>query len=192
MPNWTGNTITLRGSKEKLAVFKQKVAGENGAFDFNKLIPMPKELRDTLAPTEVVPTQQEADERNAAEHETLWKKNMGVDGVRFISEQEAARREKLYGRTPDVGSFGNQPILNWYDWARKNWGTKWNACEVEVEEYKDTLTYRFDTAWDCPRPLIKPIVSLAHELGLSIIWSADHEDGGYEDIFDSEMLEDAA
>jgi len=36
-----------------------------------------------------------------------------------------------------------------YDWCIENWGTKWNACYIEViDDYKDgCLTYIFNTAW---------------------------------------------
>ena len=53
-------------------------------------------------------------------------------------------------------------IPNWYDWQSEHWGTKWNAHSdegpVEIEDYKSMdirqATYRFDTAWDTPRPVI--------------------------------------
>jgi hypothetical protein len=143
MPNWTGNSITLRGKKESRDAFKLKAKGENGEFDFNRIKEMPKELDI-------------------------------VSGSETHKNPQAQENIRKYG------------YPTWYEWCRDNWGTKWNACEIEIEEYGNTLTYRFDTAWDCPRPLVGPIVELAQELGLSIIWTADHEDGGYEPIFDSE------
>lgn len=172
MPNWTANTITLRGDKQKRAAFKAKVKGENGDFDFNQIVRMPKELADTVSPTEVVATQKEADERNA-----VWKAHTyGGEEIRCITQEEADRRRKTYGST------------NWYDWSRANWGTKWNACHIELSKDDDSLTYDFDTAWDAPRALIEPITTLAQELGLLIVWDADHEDGGYESIVGTEEL----
>jgi len=35
---------------------------------------------------------------------------------------------------------------NWYDWASKNWGTKWGAYNNELE---NEYSYEFTTAW-CP------------------------------------------
>jgi hypothetical protein len=141
MPNWTINAITLKGQKGQLGIFKQKVAGENGAVDFNCLIPMPK-------------------------HSTTFcaKGNIGRE------------EEEHYGKN------------NWYDWSREHWGTKWNACESEVAEYDDTLAYRFATAWDCPRGVVEPVVDLAHELGLSVVWDCDHEASGYESIVDDDLI----
>ena len=50
-------------------------------------------------------------------------------------------------------------IPNWLEWQSDNWGTKWNACHTEParrEVYGEfmSLIYRFDTAWDTPRPVI--------------------------------------
>lgn len=43
---------------------------------------------------------------------------------------------------------------NWYDWCTTNWGTKWDAYDIELvsEHYEGDiaeLTLTFDTAW-CP------------------------------------------
>ena len=39
------------------------------------------------------------------------------------------------------------------DWARTNWGTKWNAYDHKPTEADDrTLTLRFETAWSPPYP----------------------------------------
>ena len=42
---------------------------------------------------------------------------------------------------------------DWYEWAIKNWGTKWNATSIddwEVEEDKTSAQIVFDTAWSQP------------------------------------------
>lgn len=39
------------------------------------------------------------------------------------------------------------------DWARANWGTKWNAYSMQPIKADDgTLTIRFETAWSPPYP----------------------------------------
>jgi hypothetical protein len=39
---------------------------------------------------------------------------------------------------------------DWYSWRLANWGTKWEACEVYIEEEDDEMALiRFDSAW-CP------------------------------------------
>ena len=39
---------------------------------------------------------------------------------------------------------------NWYDWRIKNWGTKWNAMDVDVNVTDIGITYNFSTAWSPP------------------------------------------
>jgi len=41
MPNWIHNAITLEGDRDKLDAFQQKLKGENGSVDFNRIVPMP-------------------------------------------------------------------------------------------------------------------------------------------------------
>ena len=72
---------------------------------------------------------------------------------------------------------------NWYDWSCENWGTKWNACHVELEENDDSLCYRFDTAWDAPRPIVNRLREMMEEYGAEVDWSAHHEfDDGTEEL----------
>ena len=43
---------------------------------------------------------------------------------------------------------------NWYDWAIENWGTKWDANDVQsVDTDKTIVVYYFDTAWSPPEPI---------------------------------------
>lgn len=188
MPNWTGNSITVKGNKEKLDIFKLKVKGEKSAFDFDRIRPMPEELdieKGSNTNLGLACWDQEYFKKESA---YPWFPDRYPD----ITTPEQLRTF-LTKDKPEIVELGKQALDNihrygattWYDWCIDNWGTKWNASEIEGEEYGNTLTYRFDTAWDCPRPLVEPIVEMAQELGLSIVWTADHEDGGFEPIFDS-------
>ena len=47
MPNWVKNCITLEGDEKRIAEMKEAIKADEiglGTVDFNKLIPMPKEL----------------------------------------------------------------------------------------------------------------------------------------------------
>ena len=41
-----------------------------------------------------------------------------------------------------------------YDWCIKNWGTKWGAYEISLDETPKKLSYTFDTAWAPMLPVI--------------------------------------
>lgn len=54
----------------------------------------------------------------------------------------------------------------WYDWNRKNWGTKWNAYSFSVaERYEGGIALRFETAWAHPVPIIKAIEKMGFSVG---------------------------
>ena len=72
---------------------------------------------------------------------------------------------------------------NWYDWSNNNWGTKWNACDVNVEQNKNVLNYTFDTAWDAPREIVRALEHMKETIlkDISIDWNCTHEDGDEEE-----------
>jgi hypothetical protein len=64
------------------------------------------------------------------------------------------------------------------DWARKNWGTKWNAySQKPTEQTEDTLTLRFETAW---RPPYGWLVAIFNTFKCSFEhnWFSEGEDRG--------------
>jgi len=48
---------------------------------------------------------------------------------------------------------------NWYDWRCENWGTKWNAMEVEIDY--DIIS--FSTAWSPSSPIIAKLAAIFPE-----------------------------
>ena len=67
-------------------------------------------------------------------------------------------------------------VDDWYDWRCENWGTKWNSIEAKVTRlYDDSITYEFDTAWDCPRG-IAYVIQNHIALEVRVDWRCHHED----------------
>ena len=62
---------------------------------------------------------------------------------------------------------------NWYNWSNANWGTKWNA--YDVEHISDTEV-QFDTAWSCADNLIAKLSSL-HQTVEFVLTFADEDTG---------------
>jgi hypothetical protein len=107
-------------------------------FDFNKIIPMPKELRIVASPVMIVSQK----EYNKAAKELEASKDKGYI---LASLPLTIKMQKDY-----LKRFGSD---NWYDWACKNWGTKWGAYDCSWN--KQTLS--FYTAWSPPMPVIEAL-----------------------------------
>ena len=111
MPNHITTEVEISGTKEKIAelVKKTRLERDNDLeenhFDFNGILPMPLELRETTSPTTVLETQEEADAKNAEDRKAAEKNKWPGHTDRYISKEEADRRQKEYG------------ALNWYDFA---------------------------------------------------------------------------
>ena len=68
--------------------------------------------------------------------------------------------EKVNHTPEEVGQYYYElyqkyGLFDWYDWSCKNWGTKWNACDTDMND-KDCIIW-FDTAWCPPREIYRQI-----------------------------------
>lgn len=115
MPNHITNTIWFE-SKSDADKVKEFMTTEESEFDFNVLIPYPKEYAEK--------------DRIAREYE---KENPG----------------NWKDRPKDGFNSGG------YEWCIANWGTKWNAYNIEwIADYAEM---RFDTAWSTPEPIFEAL-----------------------------------
>lgn len=62
---------------------------------------------------------------------------------------------------------------NWYDWSIENWGTKWNAYEVEW----DCESVRFWTAWSQVPKIVMALSDKFPNITMDYRWA--NEDIGY-------------
>lgn len=152
MPNYATTYLSVKGDKSAVAnVRKAFKAGEYGDFfDFEHFLPTPVALRYLVVPTKVVETEAEASEIN--EDYALYAPKPAEGGKvsrRAISAMEAQQLFDQYG------------ALNWYDWNKTHWGTKWNSHDAELMlEEENHFVVRFDTAWTAPAAFIAYLGSL--------------------------------
>lgn len=69
----------------------------------------------------------------------------------------------------------------WYDWNVSNWGTKWDAYEVEVQTNENSplfAVYRFTTAWSPPIPVFEAIAQQHPEIEMDIQYEEEQGWGG--------------
>jgi hypothetical protein len=70
---------------------------------------------------------------------------------------------KKYGDKQDGYNSGG------YEWCCENWGTKWSACRVELQEQNERCVHlAFDTAWTPPIPVIAALHKKFPEATLEI------------------------
>lgn len=108
---------------------------------------------------------------NHCENDLYLNVEYGEDKQPIADFIKYARTENFYddGEATDLdfNKFVPQPddlskwekgmgMPGWYNWRVENWGTKWNAYEIEVEGDNGwgEAVYHFDTAWAPPLPVV--------------------------------------
>lgn len=169
MPNWTSNKIIAPGI-ENMDIYSE--INGNKEFDFNKLIPMPDYVRDTISPvrTKSVLCYLFTEYSEAEARSLIERTDISVDPEllsktsKEIIELTSEPQKLGYGKNEknisayDLGknyvmSKAKTGYWDWYAWSNAKWGTKWNASETNIS--RDELT--FDTPWSCPSPIFKAL-----------------------------------
>lgn len=73
----------------------------------------------------------------------------------------------------DEEKYGKESC--WLGWSIKNWGTKWNAYESNLEDEENII--RFSTAWNDVEELILKLGRIFEEIEFEYAWAS--EDFGY-------------
>lgn len=156
MPNHVRNEIYFDSRADEIL---EVIKGENGIIDFNKIIPMPKELDI------------ESGSRGEHGYESYCKYVLSNNTSKeeWIANNDIDKEcfelgEKYYNNVRYYGA------KTWYEWCWDNWGTKWNAYDIEfldegtfdgVEFTSSLFEYdgrqkgvMFSTAWNAPIPVI--------------------------------------
>lgn len=153
MPNHVINRMTVTGSKEDVEKLLATIRNteEDKLIDFNKILPMPEELKTVTSPVRIISEDDYADEM--IERDRRLKENPNDWFARTHSITQ-----KMYDEY--MKKFGS---CDWYDWAIKNWGTKWNAYDQSKGESKThengdvSEIIFFQTAWSTPYPVIRKL-----------------------------------
>lgn len=76
--------------------------------------------------------------------------------------------EPIYNSKSDNTS--SDGLLDWYEWRVDNWGTKWNAYDINVNKNEEELYYQFNTAWSHPLEWYKKVFKMFPELDINIVY----------------------
>ena len=189
MPNHCSNQVTLRSSSVDILNIMEFLANEDTLLDFNQLVPMPEELNDVQYLDSGGTTYYySATKWHSSADCNLDKKPFDFPRLEWVQKHgldsfTIKRLERQYG------------TAKWYDWCVQNWGTKWNAYEVDykltaVDELRNEITYTFFTAWMEPRPIMRALMVYLSQPGfdkdLEMRWRFVDED----DNFNGEVTRD--
>ena len=164
MPNHVTNRLTIIGTEEQISDVREKIKGEieDQFIDFNKIAPIPEELKGTVSPMRII-SQEEYDKQEAriANNElTDHEKNWGVS--RSLTQELVDEYIEKFGH------------CEWYGWQTNNWGTKWNAYD-QHEVNEDCI--EFNTAWSTPFDLMVSLSKLFPDVTFKVEYA--DEDLGY-------------
>lgn len=145
MPNWVTNKVSASPN------VIQAMLNKDGHVDFNSIMPSP-------CPHGADWGGIYSDAEAAAEAAL----NIALSDHPLLAALQAANRDSLdVSKLRDdsfeqfVGMLRNYRAcgyLHGMDFARKSWGTKWNACKNAADV--TTGTAQFNTAWSCQKPVL--------------------------------------
>ena len=182
MPNWVRTRLTFNGEQSKIdelkAFVKSETKDESGElhtnlFDFNNVVPMPEELN--------IESGSSGDWGMRylllnAKSSFLW-----TDDDRSFMERMEKQKEENPDRFNNDVELGKKYLNNiskyghttWYEWHCTNWGTKWNACEVE---WVNDNQVEFETAWSFCFPIVEKLSQLFPDVAIEFSY-ADEDSG---------------
>ena len=191
IPNWTTNKIIC---KKELGDKLLTKTDDGYSLDFNKLIPMPKDLNiesgskgekgliflyltslDLSKNVDIRKAYKSLSHFNKEIHNDPYFKEIDSNLSKYKKDEEFKESIELGKKYLD--NYIKYGYCNWYDWAIDNWGTKWNVednCDVEFDNEKQEYTITFDTAWSCPSGILKEFSKMCDDGELD--WSYYDED----------------
>lgn len=169
MPNWVATVVEFSGEDKDIQAVLKEISSEDSKFDFNKLIPMPASLEiESSTKSSLAYTYYYVKKFNrlpGRKHSYYQDKSEVIERVE--KDINMSSQEML-----DMGKTLYENIEKYstrYDWCYNNWGTKWNACSVNV---CDNMLY-FSTAWSFAAPVMKKLAEICakHNVGFEGEWS---------------------
>ncbi len=171
------NRLRLSGDQNRIDELLKSVKGKDSVLDFNRIIPMPESLnieagsrteKGLKAYKDFVYVYTFA----GTEQKNLLNIPKEKEEIFLRARQDIRRDEWEFGKA----AFQNEQkygATTWYEWARKNWGTKWSAYNAEIGEDN---TIMFNTAWSRAMPVIQKLAENFPDLYFEYCW-ADEDFG---------------
>jgi hypothetical protein len=159
MPNWVFNEVSVSGDADLLAEFVEKSQAVH-----------PEGVRGDAGEWKMSETPEFS----------FWN---------FVRPpQEAVESGEYFGTHgwSEGKSVGHTPN-NWYEFNNREWGTKWDAGDVYLEDTGGSVSISFNTAWGIPVPVFEAMCRMYPDLDFSFHaqeeqgWGAEYESAKDED-----------
>lgn len=146
MPNHITNRLEILADDDKIQEVMSFIKGEPDEneipnyIDFNKIIPMPKELMIEASTSgeyglQYILAMQRKPNNTPADLKAIeW-----IESLPEERQKQALQLGEMY-----LSNQKHYGYPTWYEWANNIWGTKWNAYNQKFEEPN---VLWFDTAW---------------------------------------------
>ena len=150
MPNWVYNHLTIDGSKEDIA----KVKAQVGATVKTKY-------------------------KGADEVDEMLDREPIFSFMNILPPPEDKLDEYHAVHGYANGEKTGDTEYNWYNFNVREWGTKWDARDVDLLEDDETyLHYKFDTAWSPPTEVIAKLAEQNPNLNITLEYREEQGWGG--------------
>lgn len=202
MPNHIQNRLQVIGDNDEVQKLLNHINGnyDDGKemqIDFNKIKPMPKELNiEVHSGVEMwaeictgqidfaslfQPMETSASEMfKNGKYGTLASRMSAGTAMEHLTGKRKGNVKDL--SEADFNTFiqclknvREHGFISWYEWRKKNWGTKWNAYNQNDKRTTDDTIY-FQTAWSSPLELMQELSKLFPLVKLAFTY-ADEDSG---------------
>lgn len=169
MPNYVTNIVAIDATEEERKEVLEAIKGKDMPIDFNKIIPMPELLENTV-------------EDGLSKYLFGYRNvDLGdIDKVKSCIKEMQMVNPKWPKDLISVEQFVERVNImritgyaSWYPWCILNWGTKWNASKARMTE---DGKLRFDTAWNAPYNVMS---ELSRQFDVAVDLTYADEDASY-------------
>lgn len=143
MPNHIKNKLSVIGKQGRICDLFDFIKSDTSELDFDNIVPMPQTYKDFDT--------------------TNHPMGRGI-------KDEALKQQYVQATNEQRDQYG---VVGWYDWCLKNWGTKWNAYDIE----RNGTEIEWSTAWSGVPELMQKLVDMFPDLEFEYMYA--DEDAGY-------------
>lgn len=142
--NWVKNRITLHDAEqEEIDKVFDFLRSEDREVDFNNIIPMPEEIKETMEEGRMVDyawayyqAKEFGDytEIDKCLRSSLWVESEGIKTRNKLLDYFLKQKADIYEYGKHLYNLEKKyGCHKWYEWSMKHWKVKWNACDARRE-----------------------------------------------------------